>query len=119
MANFLKMENIYEMYDLTMSVFESCAKRYDITLLKVYYEDIVSNYRATLTSLLNFLELEWDENMADHTIQAKKRKVINTPSYDQVILPIYNNAKFRWLNYQDHLAGHEVLLSRWIDKFGY
>ncbi len=119
MANLLKLDSTYEMYDLAMSFFDACTKRYSISFKRIHYEDMVSDYSGTLTNLLKFLELEWDDNLADHTVHAKKRTTINTPSYDQVVLPIYDNAKFRWLNYQKYLVGHKTLLEQWIDKFGY
>ena len=38
---------------------------------------------------MKFLELPWSENVLEFYKTAKDRNLINTPSYDQVIKPIY------------------------------
>ena len=50
---------------------------------------------------------------------AKERKLISTPSYDQVIKPIYSRSIFKWKNYEKNL--HEIIpiLNPWIKKFKY
>ena len=50
---------------------------------------------------------------------AKKRKQIQTPSYDQVIKPIYSEASGRWKIYQKQIENIYPILEPWIKKFNY
>ena len=50
---------------------------------------------------------------------AAKRGIINTPSYSQVVEPIYNTSKFRWKNYEKYLDKYINKLEPWLNEFGY
>ena len=57
--------------------------------------------------------------MENYQETALKRGRINTPSYSQVIQPIYKDAKYRWLKYEKHLRQYITQLEPWINEFGY
>ena len=48
-----------------------------------------------------------------------KERLINTPSYDQVNQPIYNNSVYKWKNYQQEFTNLLPLISKWIKKYNY
>ena len=48
---------------------------------------------------------------------AKKRGKINTPSYHQVIQPIYTQADQRWKKYHKYLKESEDLLREKIENY--
>ena len=50
---------------------------------------------------------------------AIKRGRINTPSYSQVVQPIYKDAQYRWLNYQKYLEQYFDKVEPWISEFRY
>ncbi len=85
---------------------------------EIRYEDVLNNFEATITKLVNFLNLEWQPQMQQFHKYAQGQK-INTPSYHQVTKPLYKNAIYRWRHYQKYLSEAEQKLQKWIEKFGY
>jgi len=72
-----------------------------IDIFNLKYEDLVSDPETTIRKMLDFAELEWDENCLNfHTL---KRSVV-TPSNTQVRQPMYKRSKDRWRNYEKHLV---------------
>lgn len=50
---------------------------------------------------------------------AKECGRINTPSYHQVIMPIYSHAKGRWQRYELQFEPFMPTMQRWIEHWGY
>ena len=53
------------------------------------------------------------------TVSRLKREKISTPSYYQVIQPIYKHADQRWKRYKKHLTNIQPNLSALIKKYKY
>ncbi len=69
--------------------------------LEVNYEDIVKNPEATIKSMLDHCNLEWDPAcLAFH----QTKRAVPTASLVQVRQPIYNSAMGRWKIYKNHLG---------------
>jgi hypothetical protein len=68
---------------------------------------------------LDFLGLFWDKSVLEYYKTAKKKDKINTPSYDQVIKPIYSEAAGRWKIYNKQIKNIYPILEPWIKKFNY
>ena len=49
---------------------------------------------------MNFLNLEWNDQLKEFYKTAEKRGIINTPSYNQINQPLYKNSINRWKNYE-------------------
>lgn len=70
-------------------------------LLEVNYEDIVLKTRQTVSKMLDFLGLDWDERcVSPHT----NPYPVETASEWQVRQPIYTGSMGRWLHYEKYLA---------------
>ncbi|GAF80582.1 unnamed protein product, partial [marine sediment metagenome] len=69
--------------------------------------------------LIRFLDLEWDDAVLDYARHARRRRVINTPSYNQVTEPIYQRARYRWGRYAEQLAPVMGVLKPYAEFFGY
>ena len=70
-------------------------------LLEVSYEDIVLKTRQTVTRMLDFLGLDWDERcISPHT----NPYPVETASEWQVRQPIYPDSVGRWRRYEKYLA---------------
>ncbi|MBK6385371.1 MAG: hypothetical protein IPF71_00380 [Rhodoferax sp.] len=69
--------------------------------------------------LLAFLGLPWDEAVLKHTEHARQRGAINTPSYHQVVQPVYQRSKYRWKRYEREFVDVMPVLQPYIEKFGY
>ena len=76
----------------------------------IRYEDLVSNFDISVNKLLNFLDLEWSDNINKFYDLAKDRGKISTPSYNQVNKPIYSKSVGRW---KRDLTTYQVSLIQW------
>jgi len=119
MANMVDLDRIVDFYCTTMEILKLCEQRYSINIHPVRYEDLVSDFIGTISNLMNFLELSWEDQLEGYQRTALSRAKINTPSYSQVVKPIYETAAYRWKRYEDHLQPHKPKLAHWIKEFGY
>lgn len=71
-----------------------------LPVLDVSYEDVVRDKDTMIRKLIDFCDLPWDKDCLNfHT----SKRVVNTPSYDQVRRPIYRQSVERWRHYENHL----------------
>ncbi len=119
MVNMTRLDRIVELYCLTMETFFSSHRRYGTSYQIIRYEDLVADLETEVTSILSFLNLEWEESLLRYQETARNRKVIDTPSYSQVVQPIYKEATYRWHKYEKYLAKYYPQLEPWIEKLGY
>ena len=72
------------------------------------YEKIINNQEDETKNLLNFCELEWDQNcLSPH----KNKKTVATASLAQVRSPIYKSSIKKWENYADELSELKKLIN--------
>lgn len=119
MANFFTLEDTANVYAAVMGAWQTYATLLPLDFHRIRYEDLVEDVEAETRRLMLFLGLPWDDAILQHTEHAKKRGAINTPSYHQVVQPIYQNAKYRWKRYAKEFAGVLPTLQPFIDYFGY
>jgi tetratricopeptide (TPR) repeat protein len=119
MSSFLRLETAAELYDLSFRYFEKASALLKLPTLRIRYENIVADRERELRSLLDFLSLEWHDDVLHHQATALSRGRIKTASYAQVAQPIYSQAAGRWTNFRKHLEPVLPVLEPWIAKFGY
>jgi tetratricopeptide (TPR) repeat protein len=119
MANMVDLDRISEFYCVAMETFKISRAKYNLSVHQIRYEDLLEDFIGETSALLNFLDLDWEDQMKNFQETALKRGRINTPSYSQVVQPIYNDAKYRWLNYEKHLRKYITKVEPWINEFGY
>ena len=119
MANFLNLDDTAYLYDSAMNLWTQYTSIFSINYYEIKYENIVENLESTVRSILNFLELPWDNSVLEYLKTAKKRDRIATPSYTQVIKPIYSHASGRWKRYIKKTSNVYSILEPWIKKFNY
>lgn len=119
LANFLSLESSAQIYRRVMDLWLRYRDALPLEVHEVRYEQLVADTRATVHSLLDFLGLEWSDGLADHTAHARKRGRIYTPSYHQVIQPVYSDSVNRWRRYQRHFGAALELLQPYVERFGY
>lgn len=119
MANFLRLEDAAEFYDLTFRYWERSGQFFPVNVHTIVYEKLIENVEGQVRPLLEFLGLEWHEGALDHQRTAKSRGLITTASYSQVTEPIYKRAAGRWERYRTHLEPILPTLEPWVEKFGY
>jgi len=119
MANFLNLDDAAHLYDAVMNLWTQYTSIFSINYHEVKYENLIENFEPTVRSILNFLELSWDDSVLNYLITAKKRDRIATPSYSQVTKPIYSYAIGRWQRYRKQTSNIYPILEGWIKKFNY
>lgn len=119
MANFFNLSDTIYLYDLVMSLWEKYNDIFKLNVFTIKYEDTVLRFEDTIRDLLNFLNLDWSDNLKEFYKTAEKRGIINTPSYDQVSKPLYNQSINRWHNYQNKVVDQKFILDKWVRKFNY
>ena len=119
MANFLNLEDSAKLYDHVMKLWTQYISVFDINYHEVKYENLVKDLEKTIKPLLKFLELPWNDNLLEFSKTAKQKQQIKTPSYDQVIKPIYSEASGRWKMYEKQISIIYPILKPWIKKFSY
>lgn len=119
MLNMLTIDDASNLYDQTMQLWKIYEKVLDIKFHKVKYEDVVNNFEPTIKDLITFLELDWTDKLKDFYKTAEKKRIISTPSYDQVNNPIYNKSIGRWKNYKDKFINTGKIFEKWNKEFNY
>jgi len=119
MANFLSLDDAAYLYDSVMNLWTQYTSIFSINYYEIKYENVVENLESAVRSILNFLELPWDNSVLEYLKTAKKRDRISTPSYTQVIKPIYSHASGRWKRYIKKTSNVYSILEPWIKKFNY
>ena len=119
MANFLRLDTAAELYDLSFRCFEGAQELFHMPMHRVVYENVVADRETELRSLIEFLGVEWSDEVLDHEATARTRGRIKTASYAQVGQPIYSRSAGRWENYRQYLEPVLPVLERWVRKFGY
>ena len=72
------------------------------------YEKLIENQKHETEKLLQFCDLDWDDNcMNPH----KNKKIVATASLAQVRSPIYKSSVRKWENYADELSELKKIIS--------
>lgn len=106
-------------YDQVMREWSRQREKYAPPCMEIRYERMVADFRGEVEKLLDFLGVGWDDSVLNYREHALRRGAINTPSYDQVIKPIYNSAIGRWQNYRRYFESSLPLLTPHIQRLGY
>ena len=118
MRHFLTLESSADYYTAIMDVGIASMERMPERVLRLDYEALVDDTEAQAKRLCEFLGVEWEAGMLRFYDTAKKRR-INTPSYHQVVQPVYANARGRWRRYQSQLEPVLDRLRPYVEYFGY
>ena len=119
MANFLTLDQSAKFYAAVMGLWRAYRNALSLDVGVVKYEELIQDLRRTCMPLIEFLGLEWDDNLLNYQETARGRGWISTPSYDQVTQPLYKQASGRWENYREQMQPVLPILEPWIKELGY
>ncbi len=119
MSNFLDINDCSFLYNKVMKLWSQYFEIFQFDKHFIKYEDLVTNFDNSLNKVLEFLNLDWSDEITNYQNTAKKRNIISTPSYNQVIKPIYKEAINRWIRYENKLQGIKPLIDPWVKKYNY
>jgi len=119
MACFLDLDTAANFYDAAMRLWMRSRETIPINVHTLVYEELIVDPEAALRPLIDFLELEWSDELLDHRATAKARSAIGTPSYNQVTQQLMRSPTGRWKRYEKQLAPVLPTLLPWADRLGY
>ena len=119
MSNFLNLNDAANIYNVVMNLLKIYKKNFVFNFKEIKYENIISNFNFEIKNVLDFLDLPWDDKVIEYQKTAISRERIFTPSYDQVIKPLYSQSIARWEKYKNKLSKVYPILEPWIKEFNY
>ena len=119
MANFRSIDSTSEIYDLTMNVWLDYKDKLKMEYVTSKYENLINDFDNHILTILDFLDVNWDENIKNYRNTAFKRGKINTPSSSQVVQPLYKSSIEKWINYEKYFKKSSQYLQKWKDYFKY
>lgn len=119
MSHFLDLEDAAVFYDKVMALWQHYQTVLPIDVHTIRYESLIEAFDETLSPLLNFLSLDWHESVRRFAETAQQQGRINTPSYSQVVRPLYTHARYRWESYREQMRPVLPILLPWAKKYGY
>ncbi|HET7650407.1 MAG TPA: sulfotransferase [Gammaproteobacteria bacterium] len=118
MRNFLSLEGTARYYAAVMNVGLASMQQLGKSVHLIRYETLIEDVEGEARRLCGLFGLPWDDAMLRFQETARNRR-INTPSYHQVVQPIYKSARERWRNYEQYLQPVLPMLQPFLDRFGY
>lgn len=119
LANFVTLEGTARLYGELRRFWSQCRSILPMIVHLVRYERLVDDTESEMRALLSFLGLEWTNEVLDHRTTAKDRGFINTPSYSQVVEPIFDRSIGRWERYREQMKPVLPILEPWAKRMGY
>lgn len=119
MASFLDLADGADLYDAVMRVWALSTELFPLNVHSVAYEELIDDPEGELTAVLEFLGLEWDEQVMDHRTTAEVRGALTNTSYDQITEPLTRGAVGRWRHYEQQLEPLLPTLLPWAEWLGY
>ena len=119
MANLVSLKSSSIMYDKVMCAWDLYKYNLPLDFITLKYENLVNNFDSNTLKILDFLGLEWDENVKNYRKTALDRGIINTPSSSQVVQPLYKSSINKWKNYKKYFEDCHKYLEKWISYFDY
>ena len=119
MINFLNLKRSSIVYDKVMQIWKNYYAIPKSIIFEIKYENLINDFEKKTKELLFFLNLKWNKKILTFYKTANNRDRIRTPSYQQVVKPIYNTSKFKWKNYKKHLEEVKPKIEKWIRYFNY
>jgi tetratricopeptide (TPR) repeat protein len=118
MIHFTTLAGTARFYADVMGLWQRYAEVLPLSIITVRYEDLVADVAAESRRIVAGLGLAWDDAVLSYAEHAKA-KAIATPSYHQVVQPIYRRSAGRWLNYREAFADVKPILEPFIEAWGY
>ena len=119
MANLVSLKSSAIMYDLVMNAWDIYKKNLSLYFITSKYEDLINDFDTNIQKILEFLGLQWDENIKNYRKTALERQKINTPSSSQVVQPLYKSSIGKWKNYKKYFKDCHQYLDKWVGYFDY
>jgi tetratricopeptide (TPR) repeat protein len=119
LSNFVTLEGTARLYGELRRFWSQCRSILPMIVHLVRYERLVDDAESEMRALLTFLGLPWTDDVLDNRSIGKDRGFINTPSYSQVVEPLYDRSIGRWERYREQMEPVLPILTPWAQRMGY
>ncbi|HXV73475.1 MAG TPA: sulfotransferase, partial [Sphingomonadales bacterium] len=119
MVHMVSLESIVALYVKVMGLWRGFTAKRAFAAHAVRYEDVVADLAGEARKICAFLDVPFSPEMLKYDQHARAKGLINTPSYHQVVRPVYPDAVMRWRHYEKHLAPYAGALAPFTEAFGY
>ena len=110
----LSQDSITEYYTLYLDLMNYWTVKYNKKFIQVNYEEFVQNFEKNTATLLNYLNLEWEDRIKDYS---KVNRIVTTASFQQVREKIKKNTSKEWKKYSKYLHEMQENLSKFKVNF--
>ena len=117
--NFLNLSDTAIIYNKIQKLLLNYKKTSEFNFYVIKYEDIIIDFENSIKKLIKFMNLKWSNELINFYKTAKKRDIIRTASYKQVIQPIYKSSLYKWKNYKSEIETIFPQVSKWIKYYNY
>lgn len=117
-VHLLSLEQTAKFYAMVMNWWRYVKTRLSMPYLELRYEEAVTEFEATFQKVFAFLDLPWNAGVAEFHRHAAG-KYINSPSFSQVVRPLYTSSMARWKPYASELNTVSSYLQPTISEYGY
>ena len=94
-------KDIAKFYRLYLNTMKFWQKEFPKNIFNLNYETLIENPKDQIEKILNFCDLEWDENVMNHH---KSLRIIRTLSFDQANKPISKKVSNTIKNYKSMIG---------------
>lgn len=119
LANFVTLKGAARLYDEMMRFWAQCRTILPLIVHRVRYERLIEEAEPEMRALLAYLGLDWTDRVLDNSSTASRRRFIGTPSYSQVVEPLYDRSVGRWERYRREMRSVLPILAPWAKSMGY
>jgi len=95
------LKNIIQYYNLYNELMNYWKKLFNKFIYNIRYEDLISSKEKEIKNLLNFCNLEWDDNCLNFH---NNKRTIKTASDVQARSKIYQSSAGSWKNYKKNMS---------------
>lgn len=110
----LSQDSIAEYYHLYVDLMNYWNIKYPRKIINIDYDDYVKNFETDTKSILNYLNLEWEEKIKSYD---KTNRVVTTASFQQVRGKIKKDTSKGWRKYSDNLIRMQKVLVKFKINF--
>ncbi|MER3547449.1 MAG: hypothetical protein C4338_07530 [Rhodanobacteraceae bacterium] len=106
-------------YSIAMKFWNVHADLFKPQILEWKYEDVIAHFDKNIERLGDFLKLKNVAPLRNFSEHAKRKGYIATPSYAQVVRPIYADSIGRWRKYREYFEPILPMLEPAMKHWGY
>jgi tetratricopeptide (TPR) repeat protein len=119
MRSYATLDEAARTYDAVFANWKRANELLPLDVHRVRYERMVTDLEAEMRPLLDFLKLQWRDEVLDNQASAARREMVRTASYAQVGQPLYTRAVARWERYRNQMAPVLPIIEPWIERLDY